>query len=101
LVRREPTPAPAGFSPSPGDRGGETPGGGGPPMSTEPFRLETAPAELVSALRFRALLGVSPGGFRGLRDSGRLPEPIRVGARVFWTADVVAFHVAQRRHRLG
>jgi hypothetical protein len=67
----------------------------------EPFRLETRPVELVSAQKFRTLLGVSPGGFRWLRDSGRLPEPVRVGARVFWTPDVVAFHVAQRRHRLG
>jgi predicted DNA-binding transcriptional regulator AlpA len=65
----------------------------------EPFRLATHPAELVSAKSFRARLGVSESGFRWLLDSGRLPAPIRVGARVFWTPEVVAFQVAQHRRR--
>jgi hypothetical protein len=70
-------------------------------MITEPFRLETRTAEMVSAESFRALLGVSESGFRWMRDTGRVPEPTRVGACVFWTPDVVAFHVNQRRHRFG
>jgi hypothetical protein len=67
----------------------------------EPFRLETHPAELVSAKSFRALLGVSESGFRWLLDSGRLPGPTRLGGRLFWTHNDVAFHVAQRRRRYG
>jgi hypothetical protein len=67
----------------------------------EPFRLQARPAELVSAKSFRALLGVSESGFRWSLDSGRLPRPTRLGGRLFWARNDVAFHVAQRRRRYG
>jgi hypothetical protein len=65
----------------------------------EPFRLETHTCALASAKSFRTLLGVSECSFRWLVDSGRLPEPTRIGARVFWPPDIVTYHVARCRRR--
>jgi hypothetical protein len=63
------------------------------------FKLESLPADLVSAETFRDMLGVSESGLRYLYRSGRIAEPVRLRGRLFWPHDQVRFHVAQYRHR--